>query len=212
MRGLILALVVLCASCTKSNKFVIEGTSAAEGSYYYMFKGRQLLDSVAVVNGKYRFSGEVDQKLPICNISTTNMKNPKQKNRFVQVVLDSRKVSVVEDDNSPLGGGLVVKGSKANEALYNFAAASSRLRDSIRTTKEKEQRSEYLAQYHTLVKTTIEENLDNFAGVYLLFLAGGRLSEQERVEFHSRLTPAMRQTTAALQLSKNIVKQKQLKK
>ncbi len=203
MRAFIFVAALLLASCGHSDRYIIEGTTSLQDGYYYLLNGnKDIVDSAAVVNGKYRFEGKIDSLLPVKNIASTSMRDPLAKTRFAQIFFEGKKISICEDDNSPTGG-LIIKGSKANMAIYDFVVEAKRIQETIRKADDKQVRAEAMQEYIALVRTTIEQNLDNFASLYLLIFNGNRFTKEEHAGFLSRLSPAMCKTNAAKMLKQN---------
>ncbi len=204
MRVLIIVLALLFTACSGVEKghYIIEGKSYDEGSYYYLFRADKMVDSALVTNGQYRFEGIVEEQLPIRNISSTSLRDPFVPARFTQVILeDSGIIKVCEDDNSPTGK-LKVTGTKANNALYNFSTEATRYHEAMRSCADREKRAEYMSKYIELVKQTVYDNLDNFAGVFMFTLSSTRFTEQEREDILKRVSPKMQKTEAIKQLTR----------
>lgn len=196
---MILALIlsILFSACsTPSNRYIIEGTTAKSDGYYYLYKGYDLVDSAQVVDGKYRFEDEVDSLIPTRNISNTKLNNPWLSPRLATVILDSGTIRVSEDDNS-VTGGLVVTGTKGNDALREFAEKGHQIQEAADYAFIPEQREKLGQQYAKLVTKTIEKNLDNFAGLYLLTVSGDRFSDEQKAKYLDKLSPEMQKTIAA---------------
>ena len=203
MRSLFVALTLLLCSCSGGNRYVIEGTTAQSGGYYYLFKGYDLVDSAEVVAGCYRFEGEIDSLIPVRNVASTNLKDMSVTTRFAQVILEAGTIKVVEDDNSPTGG-LVVSGTKANDAIYNFAVKGSQIQQSLEFVYSREQREEYAKQYNKLVVKTIERNLKNFASIYMLSISGGRFTDEQKLKYLNSMAPSVQRTMAAENLREKL--------
>lgn len=199
MKSIILALTLLFISCSSNSdgRFVIEGqTSELDGKYYYLLDELKVLDSAKIENGRYRFEGLIDSIAPLRNISSTDCSSPLITTRFTYVVLEEGTIHVKEDDNSPTGG-LVVYGTDANDALNNFAVKGSQIREKLKFATSKEERTAIMEEYSTLVEKTIENNLDNYAGVQLLSVSGSRFSNMQKTKYLNRLSKEMKKTRAA---------------
>jgi uncharacterized circularly permuted ATP-grasp superfamily protein len=110
---------------------------------------------------------------------------------------------VTEDDNSPTGG-LVVSGTKGNNALRNFVIEGMKLQQRGDNAFTLEERKVVNSAYDALVERTIRKNLNNFASVYLLTLSGNRFTAEQKEAFISRLSPAMQRTKAVKDLNSNL--------
>lgn len=205
MKGVIFAIALLLCSCGSSgNRYIIEGsTSKSDGEYYYLFSGMDVVDSAVVTAGHYHFEGVVDSLIPIRNIGSTNLSDPYKMTRFTPVILESGTVTVIEDDNSPTGG-LVVSGTKGNNALRQFVIKGTELQERGKEAFSAEERMAVNSAYDELVDKTIRKNLNNFTSVYLLTLSGERYTAEQKQRFISRLSPAMQQTKAAVELKRSL--------
>lgn len=164
--------------------------------YYYLYKGYDLVDSAQVIDGKYRFESEVDTLIPTRNICNMKLNNPWLSPRLATIILDRGTIRVSEDDKS-ITGGLVVSGTKGNDALRNFAIKGHQIQEAAEYVFIPEQREKLAKEYAKLVTKTIEKNLDNFAGLYLLSVSGDRFSDKQKAKYLNRLSPEMQKTTAA---------------
>ena len=123
--------------------------------------------------------------------------------RFTPVILESGTVTVIEDDNSPTGG-LVVSGTKGNNALRQFVIKGIELQERGKEAFSAEERMAVNSAYDELVDKTIRKNLNNFTSVYLLTVSGERYTAEQKQRFISRLSPAMQQTKAAVELKRSL--------
>lgn len=198
MRTIVTAVfaALLLTACHTSNRYIIEGTTSKSEGCYYLFRGYDLVDSAVIVDGKYRFEGEIDSLVPTRNISSTNLNDPWLTTRFAPVILDSGTIRVSEDDSS-VTGGLVVVGTKGNDAIYNFATKGHQIQEAGEFVFSQEEREKLNREYDKLVTKTIEKNLDNFASLYLLSVSGNRYTDEQKAKYLKRLSPAMKRTTAA---------------
>lgn len=200
----ILGLIVLFCSCTPSTRYIIEGTTAkADGEHYYLFKGYELVDSALISDGKYRFEGEIDSLVPTRNIGSTNLSDRWEMTRFTPIILEAGTIRVAEDDKS-ITGGLVVSGTKGNEAIRNFALKGWEIQQRGEFVFNIEQKKALAEEYNELVTKTITKNLNNFASLFLLSASGDRFTDSQKAEFLDRLSPAMKRTTAAEMLREEI--------
>lgn len=198
-----LILTLLFGGCsTNSNNYIIEGTTAQSG-YYYLCNGYEVVDSAKVVNGEYRFEGAIDPLNPTLNISSSNLSSTIDLIRFAQVILEPGVIKVSEDDNS-LTGGLNIRGTKGNESLAKFATKGVAIQEGIRHSFTREQKDEYMEQYHRLVLRTIKSNNDNFAGVILLHTSGERFSIEQRTTLYNSLSKQMKKTQMAQNIASEL--------
>lgn len=202
---LALILTLLFGGCNRdANSYLIEGTTAKQSGYYYLLEGYNIVDSAEVVNGHYRFEGQIDTRVPVRNIASASSAIEVVGNtRFAQVILEGGTIGVSEDDYSPTGG-LKVVGTKGNEAMYNFAVEAMALQEQIRDCFDNTTRKRLMTRYEKLVDRTIRRNLDNYAGVNLLMASGGRYSTEQRREFIERMSSSMRQTEAVENMIENL--------
>ena len=203
MRAFVVALTLLLCSCSGGNRYIIEGSTAQTDGYYYLFRGYDLVDSAEVVAGRYRFEGEIDSLIPVRNVASTNLKDLGVTTRFTQVILEPGTIKVVEDDNSPTGG-LVVSGTKGNDAIHNFAVKGLQIQEALEFVFTREQREYYAEQYNELVVKTIERNLKNFASLYMLTISGDRFTDEQKLQYLNRMSPSMQRTTAAVNLREKL--------
>ena len=161
------------------------------------------MDSAEVVAGRYRFEGEIDSLIPMRNIGSTNLSDPFATTRFAPVILEAGTVTVTEDDNSPTGG-LVVSGTKGNNAMRDFVIRGMELRERNDFAFSAQERKQINQSYDKLVTKIIERNLNNFASVYMLTLSGNRFSDEQKSKYISRLSPAMQRTKAIQDLKMSL--------
>lgn len=191
----IAALLCLC-SCTPSTRYVIEGTTAKTEGYYYLFNGYDLADSALITDGKYRFEGEIDSLIPTRNIGSSSLRDRWESTRFTSIILEAGTIRVAEDDSS-ITGGLVVSGTKGNDAIRNFALKGWDIQQRGEFVFTREQKDKLAEEYNALVTKTIEKNLDNFASLFLLTVSEERFTDEQKADFLDRLSPAMQRTKAA---------------
>ena len=204
MKGVIIAAIILLCSCTPTgNRYTIEGTTSKSDGFYYLFSGYDVVDSAEVVAGRYRFEGEIDSLIPMRNIGSTNLSDPFATTRFAPVILEAGTVTVTEDDNSPTGG-LIVSGTKGNNAMRDFVIRGMELRERNDFAFSAQERKQINQSYDKLVTKIIERNLNNFASVYMLTLSGNRFSDELKSKYISRLSPAMQRTKAIQDLKMSL--------
>ena len=201
--GIIAAALMLCSCTPTSNRYIIEGSTSKTDGYYYLFSGYDVVDSAEIVSGHYRFEGDIDSLIPIRNIGSTSLRDVYASTRFTPIILEAGTVVVTEDDNSPTGG-LVVSGTKGNNALRNFVIEGMKLQQRGDNAFTLEERKAVNSAYDALVERTIRKNLNNFASVYLLTLSGNRFTAEQKEAFISRLSPAMQRTKAVKDLKSNL--------
>ncbi|MBR7183910.1 MAG: DUF4369 domain-containing protein [Alistipes sp.] len=202
----ILAIVALFAVSCSSNtgRYIIEGTTFNQG-YYYLSDGHRVVDSALIVDGRYRFEGEVDSLVPIRYLASTSLRNPMEIARVTQVILESGTISVSEDDDSPTGG-LIVSGTDGNDALRQFTYDGMKLRAEMRDTRDMKDREAVMKRYDALVAKVISKNSSNYAGTLLLSISKDRFSNEQRAKFYKKLSPAMKKTLAAQQVYEQLNK------
>ena len=204
MKGAIIAVILLLCSCTpSSNRYIIEGTTSKSDGFYYLFSGYDVVDSAEVISGRYRFEGEVDSLIPIRNIGSTNLIDRFATTRFAPVILEQGTITITEDDNSPTGG-LVVSGTKGNNAIRDFVIRGMELQERNDFAFSTQERKQINQSYNKLVIKIIERNLNNFASVYMLTLSGDRFSDEQKSKYISRLSPAMQKTKAIQDLKMSL--------
>lgn len=202
----ILAIVALFAVSCSSNtgRYIIEGTTFNKG-YYYLSDGHRVVDSALIVDGHYRFEGEVDSLVPIRYLASTSLRNPMEIARVTQVILESGTISVSEDDESPTGG-LIVSGTDGNDALRQFTIEGMKLRAEMRDTRDMKDRETVMERYDALVAKVISKNCSNYTGTLLLSISKERFSKEQRAKFYKKLSPAMKKTLAAQQVYEQLNK------
>lgn len=195
MRALIIIVAALLCSCSsQGNRYVIEGTTAKQSGYYYLLDGYNLVDSAKIENGHYRFEGEIDPAMPVRNIaSASNTHDFMNQIRFAQVILEGGTITVTEQDNSATGG-LAIRGTKGNDAMYNFAREAMLIQEAIAESFYPENRKKLIEKYEQMLNKTIRKNLDNFASVNLLIASKNRYTVKQRRDFINRMSPQIRQT------------------
>ena len=119
------------------------------------------------------------------------------------MILEAGTITVAEDDNSPTGG-LVIGGTKGNNALRNFVIKGMELQERGKEAFSSEERKAINNAYEELVRKSINRNLDNFASVYLFTLSSNSYSPEQKEKFISRLSPAMQKTKAIEELKRSL--------
>lgn len=198
--------IILCSCTSQSDRYIIEGTTSQTG-HYYLLKGYELVDSAEIVDGHYRFEGEIDREVPIRNICNTNLSDEWVRTRFAPVILEGGVVKVVEDDKS-VTGGLTVTGTKGNNAIHNFAVKGHQIQEAGEFIFDPHQREKLVKAAQELAIKSVEKNLDNFASLYILSINGKRFTVEQKEKFYKKLSPAMQATTAAQVLKNQIEKSK----
>ena len=196
--------VLLCSCTAQTDRYIIEGTTSQTG-HYYLFKGYELVDSAEIINGHYRFEGEIDRKVPLRNICNTKLSDEWVRTRFAPVILEGGVVKVVEDDKS-VTGGLTVTGTKGNNAIHYFAVKGHQIQEAGEFIFDPRQREKLAKAAQELATKSVEKNLDNFASLYIISINGKRFTTEQKAKYLKKLSPEMQQTIAAEVLRNQIEK------
>ena len=132
--------------------------------------------------------------MPVRNIaSASNTHDFMNQIRFAQVILEGGTITVTEQDNSATGG-LAIRGTKGNDAMYNFAREAMLIQEAIAESFYPENRKKLIEKYEQMLNKTIRKNLDNFASVNLLIASQNRYTVEQRLDIINRMSPQMRET------------------
>ena len=193
------AAAVLCG-CADKNAYTIQGNiEGLDGMVYLFDEDDNLIDSTAVTNGSFRFSGTAMAPA----IYTLSDDREATKAFGTMVFIEPGTILVSDDAENP--NNKKIAGTPANDAYMNLMKESMALIMEARNPETTEERSATIEEeYEALLDSTYEANLGNYFGAMLL--AGQRayeLSGQELLDEIARFTPELQQSKVLTELKKS---------
>lgn len=205
--------VLSLASCTGNKSYTIKGSieGASDGDTVFLQKRDNgqfnKLDSAVIANGEFTFKGSQDSVIN-CYITYAKGDN----HLFMDFFLENGKIDVKvgKKDDSAIG-------TPNNDAYQEFRAKMNSLKNKQNeiyqsmgdTTLTDKQREEKIAEMNKLedsmmevIKTSIDKNITNTIGIYLL-------SQYNYYLEYSELKPILEKVPAKYQNDKNIIQIKE---
>lgn len=196
---LILAAATALCSCN-GNKYTVQGNFEGLTGTVYLFDGDAVVDSAAVENGAFRFTGEAAE--PAVRY-LADSRGDAPMSFTAMLILEPGTIVVADDAENPQRK--VVSGTPSNDASAAYTAAANALITEYRNDETSAERREAIEEeYDGLSRKTVEANRDNYFGVLLLAQQlGYELSGQELLDEIALFTPAMQQTEILTKLKQN---------
>lgn len=152
---LILASTALFCACGNPNAYTIQGEVKDAKTVYLTDNNQHIVDSVAVVNGKYEFKGEIETP----DMYTVTDQLPTGQNVWQLIVLEPGQIAISEEK---------VSGTPSNDGMYQFGQKADELSNEYRNQETTDQRREEIStEFEQLIDNSIEQNHANFFGLYL---------------------------------------------
>lgn len=192
------AAAVLC-SCGNKNKYTVEGTVEGANEMVYLFDSeRNVVDSAAVKDGKFRLTGTVETP------DFYYLIDAREKGSTFGTTLLLEPGTITIADN-PEGHHKRVTGTPANDASTAYTDASNALVNEFRNEATSEERREAIQEeYEQLTRTTMEQNRSNIFGALLLAQElGYELSGQELLEEIALFPEELQQSKVLKTLKEN---------
>lgn len=181
--------------CENKPKYVIEGDAADLTGTVYMYDKQEVVDSAAVVNGKFRFEGLFEAP---ATRTLLDSREGRPQNFATQVFLEPGTIAIQRDENTQR---YYATGTPANDAAFAYGVTSRALMEEYQkeeTTPER--RTAIEEEYNALEATTVDRNLDNIFGVSMMSGLAYGLSGQEMMDKIAQFSPEMQQTRALIDL------------
>ncbi len=193
------AAAVLCG-CADKNAYTIQGNiEGLDGMVYLFDEDDNLIDSTAVTNGSFRFSGTATAPA----IYTLSDGRDMPVTFVSQLFIEPGTILVSDNEENP--SRKKVTGTPANDANTALSAASMALIMEARNPETTEERGAAIEEeYEALMDSTYEANIGNYFGAVML--AGQRayeLSGQELLDEIARFTPELQQSKVLTDLKKS---------
>ena len=156
------AAAVLC-SCGSKNKYTVEGTVAGANKMVYLFDSeKNVIDSAAVKEGKFRLTGVVETP-DLCYLIDARETG----STFgTTLILEPGTITIADN---PEGHRKRVTGTPANDASTAYTDAGNALVKEFRDEATSDERRDAIEQeYDQLTRTTMEQNRTNLFGALLL--------------------------------------------
>lgn len=153
------AAAALCA-CGGKNAYTIDGRiDRTDGTVYLMDGQRNVVDSAAVNDGKFRFEGTVETPVERYLSDDPQL--------FVtMLILEPGKIKVAD---APAGNGPKATGTPSNDAAAEYDAVAAALAEEYGRAETTNERREAIRQeFAELARTTVENNRDNYFGAIIL--------------------------------------------
>lgn len=156
---LLAAVSIVLGGCTPRNGFVITGNvEGLEGMVYLLtFKGEKL-DSAAIKNGAFRFSGRTGDNSILL---LADGQEP-----FAMVFIESGRIKVAGDLTED--GRINVTGTVSNDRCNEFSVIRNSVMDRYYSASTEEERQAAIEEDRVLSEEAIDANLDNLFGLYML--------------------------------------------
>lgn len=180
----ILAAAVAITACEQPRCVIVgEISGAPDGTLYLVEPVRNgaIVDSTVIENGRFEFR---------INDAAPNLYTLRSGDDFVtNIYTESGKINV---KGSVTLDTIEMLGTPGNEAASKFNAEILVLQHRIDQARSDEERSVIINEYHNLIDTHIEKNMDNIFGVTLfVHQKGYELSAQEMLDRLNALSPEM---------------------
>lgn len=196
---LILAAATALCSCN-SNKYTVRGDIEGLAGTVYLLDGDAVVDSAAVENGSFRFTGEAAEPA-VRYLADSRGDGPMSFSAML--ILEPGTIVVADDAENPQRK--VVSGTPSNDASATYSATANALVKEYRSEETSpERRTEIEEEFDGLGRKTVEANRDNYFGVLLLAQqVGYELSGQELLDEIALFSPAMQQTEVLTKLKES---------
>ena len=156
---IIISLAFIAISCGNKSGYNIAGNvSGIDGSVYLLSEYGDTLQSTTAKDGKFTLRGELDE--PRVAYLSDN------RDTFAMLFLENGKINV-SGDNAGFGG-VSVTGTLANDRNREFSAKRNSLVERFYTTDNDEEREAAMAEDELNANAAIDNNLDNFFGLYMV--------------------------------------------
>ncbi len=192
------AAAVLC-SCGNKNKYTVEGTVAGANEMVYLFDSeKNVIDSAAVKEGKFRLTGVVETP-GLCYLI-----DAREEGSTFGTMLILEPGTIIIADN-PEGPRKRVTGTPANDASTAYTEAGNALIKEFRDESTDEERRDAIEkEYDQLTRTTLEQNRTNLFGALLLAQQlGYELSGQELLDEIALFPEELQQNSVLKELKKS---------
>lgn len=158
------AAALLCG-CGSKSRFVVEGDIDGLTGMVYLFEDGKLLDSAAVQDGRFRFTGTADIAAQR-TLSDTRTGQPEQFG--TTFFLEPGTITVTAISGAPAGSAKVT-GTPSNDASHAYRTACDALTEEYRSSATDDDRRRQIAdEIDRLTRQTAEANRDNIFGAMLL--------------------------------------------
>ena len=193
------AALALC-SCAK-NKYVVEGSIEGLTGTVYMFDEQQnIVDSTAVNNGAFLFSGQVDT-VGMRYLTDSRIDAPSTFSAML--ILEPGTIVIGEDTVTP--NRKTAKGTISNDAMSAYNESANALIQEFRNEATSDERREAIEkEFEQLSASTVEANRDNYFGAMILAQQlAYELSGQEILDAIAKFSPTLQQTAILTKLKTN---------
>ena len=185
---LIAAMALLMCSCGKKNAYTITGEVAGlDNSEITLLdeKGETIASTTSDADGKFTFEGVAEEpSLAILGVHSLPV---------AIIFIEPGDIEVAGDINTEI----TVTGTKANDHSTAFSARSMAILERY-TTATSEEEMEAISEENTrLYLETIDENLDNYFGLFLLTNMTDEMTGQELLDKLDAFTPEIKKTSLA---------------
>lgn len=194
MKKMIFAVLAMAAlvGCSSQPKYTISGL-AEEAETIYLMKGNQVIDSVAVVDGRFEFEGVYTEPM---FAYVANNQNLRAATLRARVLVEQGEMVVAKNEHDEY----IVTGTPANDANTALINAITPLGEEYNTATA-ERRAEIMAEYEAVKEAAYEANKTNLLGVELLHDKAYSMSGVELQEAISTLAPELQQIATVKQLA-----------
>lgn len=187
---------LLLAACNSQPRYVVQGDIEGLEGTLYLMKGDSLVDSAAVVGGKFRFEGSAARP-DMLYLLDSREGNPDK--LAMQLIVEPGTLVVAGEGDPTV---YRATGTPSNDA---FAAYDRKSRALIEEYREEgttdERRGQIEEEFNGLGEKAREENSGNYFGAMLLADQAYDLSGQEILDAIATFSPEMQQTELLAKLS-----------
>lgn len=182
----IAAIALLACSCGKKNGYTITGdVTGLTGNVTLMDENGDNIAEAPVTDGKFTFTGTVDEP------TLALLANEGQPMAMLFLEPGKIKVEGSTDDM------LQITGTKANNGNTTFSNEQYAIMERFYGASSEEERQAIAEEMKSGVANTIDQNLDNYFGLYLLTNVLNDWSGDQILSKLNEFTPAMQNTKLA---------------
>lgn len=188
----IVAVAILVCSCGKKNSYTITGNvTDLTGTVALMNDSGDSIAEAPVTDGKFTLTGTVDE--PSIAL-LTNDGHP-----MSMLFLEPGKISVTGTANDMLQ----ITGTKANDSNTAFTTRQYSIMERFYGSSSEEERHTIADEMNAATETALNENLDNYFGLYLLTNVLDSWSGNEIISKLNEFPTAIQDTKLATQIRKH---------
>lgn len=180
---LIATIAILACSCGKKNSYTITGDVAGlTGNVTLMNENGDNIAEAPVTDGKFTFTGTLEE--PSLAILANNDQP------LAMIFLEPGKIKIEGSSDNMLS----ITGTKANNSNTTFSNEQYAMMARLYGASSEEERQAVADEMKAGIANAIDQNLDNYFGLYLLTNTLSDWSGEEILSKLNEFTPAMQNT------------------